>query len=1327
MPKYSHTANSAELDSLQDETIALLDRLQGHLQDLFYRTDAQGKIIWCTKAITPLLGYELDELVGVKLSTLYEDPSERDRFLTLLQKQGGNVINYRARMRHKDGSTVWVSTNAHFVYSEDGAVQGVEGTVRNITQQQQTEQALRESELLFRTLAETSGSIIFVYSEKFLYVNPELEKFLGYTADELLTMSILEVVHPEFQDMAKERASARLRGEKVPTRYDIKVVTNGGQDRWLDLSAGLIQYRGKNAVIATGFDITDRKNAENALQESETNLRALAENANDGMLVILDGKHVFANRSIANMLGYELDELYGTSIKDIVHPDEYEKVVNRHRRRMAGEDVPKQYETLFITKTGEPIQIEIAGAQTTWRGKPAGLILVRDISERRRKESLLIRFGRILEDSINEIYIFDAEDLHFIQANQGAQNNLGYSMDELKQLTPIDVKPEYSKEQFTKLIEPLKAKEVGQLLFETIHQRKDGTTYPVEIRLQLSTQETPPVFVAVIQDITERKQAEDALRISEERFRQVFQSNSAIITINRLEDGHYIDVNESFVQKSGYTREEVIGHTSLELRIWDNPEDRNKMVQELKKTGSIHDFEFAFRNKSGELLVLLASVERVDIAGGTCILFFGQDISDRKIAESALRDSESRYRTLVDHASEAIFIVQDNHLKFPNPKTLEITGYSLEELARIKMDNLVAPEDRALIVQRHHNRLTGKQEPNNYQFRILTKQGKVVWVTISTTMVPWEGRPATLNVMRDITQSKQHEEILFREKERAQVTLQSIGDGVITTDATGHIESLNLVAEQFTGWRLNKAKGLELSKVFNIIDETTRIPAQNPVSEPLASGTKTTTPGHTALIRTDGKELSIEFSASPIKKQDGGIIGAVLVFRDVTEMRGLARQLSFQASHDSLTGLINRREFEARLDYALESTKTEDKTHALCYLDLDQFKVVNDTCGHIAGDELLKQLATLLQSKVRGVDTLARLGGDEFGILLEGCPLAKAQQIANTLRSTVKEFRFVWQDKSFEVGCSIGLVTITAQTDTISDLLIAADAACYMAKDLGRNRVYSYKPDDKELARRHGEMQWVTRLNTALKSDHFELYYQTIIAVSKDEHIGEGERGEILLRLRDKHGQHIPPMAFIPAAERYGLMPAIDRWVIEKVFTLFDGTPLKSRNKIGCLAINLSGQSLSDETFLQFVLDKLDASTIKSHQLCFEITETAAISNLQGAMKLIDCLRERGCRFALDDFGSGLSSFAYLKNLHVDFLKIDGHFVRDIADDPIDLAMVESINHIGHVMGIKTVAEFVESESVINKLKELGVDYAQGYHIAKPKPLSEVLLALLSE
>lgn len=572
---------------------------------------------------------------------------------------------------------------------------------------------------------------------------------------------------------------------------------------------------------------------------------------------------------------------------------------------------------------------------------------------------------------------------------------------------------------------------------------------------------------------------------------------------------------------------------------------------------------------------------------------------------------------------------------------------------------------------------------------------------------------ALLRTHKLLAQRQVFANALQMEKERAQITLQSIGDGVITTDVEGAIAYMNPAAEAMTHWKAEHATGLPLAALFNLLDDNAQTEGLTLI-EHILSGRLSGASEHSKLIqRLDGSTVSVTLVGAPIRHA-GKVSGAVLVLHDMTQERQYIANLSWQATHDALTGLANRREFEYRLEQALHNLTRQVGRHALMFLDLDQFKLVNDTCGHAAGDELLRHICALLQSGLRENDTLARLGGDEFGILLENCSPEAAEKIAEGLRQTVQNLHFVWKGRPFVTTVSIGLVHIAQNPTTLEASLRAADMACYMAKEKGRNRVQVYHADDSELSLRFGEMAWVQRLHMALEENRFCLYAQEIAALGPGDH--GGGHIEILLRLHDEAGRMILPDSFIPAAERYGLMTSLDRWVVENVFKIIRQCLNESRQgPMAMCAINLSGTTIGDQAFLDFLRKQFAAYSIPPEMICFEITETSAISNLGSAIRFINELKSLGCYFSLDDFCAGMSSFAYLKHLPVDFLKIDGSFVKDMLDDPINRAMVEVINHIGHVMGKRTIAEFVETAQIEQALLEIGVDYAQGYVIERPQ------------
>ena len=570
-------------------------------------------------------------------------------------------------------------------------------------------------------------------------------------------------------------------------------------------------------------------------------------------------------------------------------------------------------------------------------------------------------------------------------------------------------------------------------------------------------------------------------------------------------------------------------------------------------------------------------------------------------------------------------------------------------------------------------------------------------------------------------ETKAISEKLAREKERVQVTLNSIADAVITTDNSGIILSMNPVAEMMTGFSENEAKGKKVEQVYRLIHERTLESVQNPVMQCI---------DHEDIISNDADHIlqgvvdrfSITDSVAPIFDEKSNMLGTILVFRDVTQSRALSAELNWQALHDPLTGLANRRKFESEMKKLLIKAKSEKVKHHLLYLDLDQFKIVNDTCGHDAGDELLKQITYTLDKKTRKSDLLARLGGDEFGVLLECCDAEHALVVANNLRLAVEDFRFGWQTKSFRIGVSIGIAEINGEESKASEILSAADAACYVAKENGRNQVHFHAINSSASAAHQKEMQWISRLQSALDNNSFELYLQRI--QNADSLSVVSEHYEVLLRMIGEKGEIIPPGAFLPAAERFNLIGSIDRWVVDNVFKKI--RCLKKNNQLSdklTLSINLSGASMADDGLLDRISHLLDEAELPAENFCFEITETAVIANLNQAQSFLSRLRSKGCKIALDDFGSGLSSFTYLKSLPIDVLKIDGAFVKDMVDDDIYKVFVESINQIGHVMGLTTIAEFVENDSILKMLSEIGVNYTQGYGIHRPSPFDQAIMS----
>jgi len=470
-------------------------------------------------------------------------------------------------------------------------------------------------------------------------------------------------------------------------------------------------------------------------------------------------------------------------------------------------------------------------------------------------------------------------------------------------------------------------------------------------------------------------------------------------------------------------------------------------------------------------------------------------------------------------------------------------------------------------------------------------------------------------------------------------------------------------------------------------------------------------------FRRDGQVVWMSVSAKVISGLEWGVDSIVegFVF-DITQRKRNEEQLTFLSRHDPLTGLANRREFETRLQLALETVRQQSEQHTLLLLDMDQFRLVNDTCGHMAGDEMLRQVTAVLRQLTRGGDVLARLGGDEFAILLSKCSQADALAVAEKIRGQIQGMRFEWDGRSFNLAVSIGLVHLTAAMELVKDVMNLADAACLAAKNSGRNRVHVYDPEDIQLAHHQTQMEWAARIAEALEKNLFQLYVQPIVPVSAEPQ--DGMSYEVLLRLRYED-KLVYPAAFMPAAERYALMPQLDRWVVRTLFQWLAKNPRK-QEAIADVAINLSGLTLGDNEFSAFLREQFELYQIDPHKICFEITETIAVTNLTSTVRFIEEFRALGCSFSLDDFGTGFSSYGYLKSLPIDYLKIDGAFIRDMVNNDVDRAMVESINRIGHVMGKKTIAEFVENASIQEALQRIGVDYGQGYGIAQPFAIDHI-------
>ncbi|MGO9987199.1 MAG: EAL domain-containing protein [Steroidobacteraceae bacterium] len=679
-----------------------------------------------------------------------------------------------------------------------------------------------------------------------------------------------------------------------------------------------------------------------------------------------------------------------------------------------------------------------------------------------------------------------------------------------------------------------------------------------------------------------------------------------------------------------------------------------------------------------------------------------------------LHDREQLFQRLVETVHDAV-LVHREHIMFANTRFLALLGASASDVVGRPLTEFVAPEYVELVENNLRRRLSGEAAAERYEVELLGKHGEVTRVELSSTLIDSAGEPALLLTALEMLPAAAPAGAAPRP--RAMATLDAMAESVITVDAEGRIDYVNHAAETLLGQSFDALVGRSFADAASLVDESDRRSLGDPVRKALATGGRITMGKRAVLVPANAAlERSVEISVTPLMSDSKETLGLVLVLHDTSELRGLTRQMSYQASHDALTGLVNRREFERRLHEAVDSAQTGDAAHALCYLDLDRFKVVNDTCGHTAGDNMLREIATILKEAVRDSDTVGRIGGDEFALLLVGCPLEKARQIADGVVRSVNDYRFVWKDKIFNVGVSIGLVEIGRGGGSIEDIMNSADSACYIAKKQGGVHVHVYSAREEATARHSGEIHWLQKLQGALRDNKFELYYQPIVHAR-----GNGIRGpalEVFVRLEGENGRPgAPPAEFIRAAERYRLMPHVDRWVVQAVLSALGRGGLKLPPGRS-VAINISGQTLGDADFLEFVADCFDHTGASPTDICFEVTENAVAANLDHVRRFIAVLHGMGCEFALDNFGSGLSSFSTLKTLRMDYLKIDGSFIGNLAADTVNQAMVAAMIKLSRSLNFRIVAEQVEDQLSLDTVKGMGIDFVQGFIIGRPQPLS---------
>jgi len=1264
---------------------------------------------------------------------------------------GREQLLERQLRRHDGGlADAWVHCIPDTV---DGEVRGFVVEVSDVTPLKAAETALRaemaEREHVLQLLRDSSsalgeaqrlgqiGSWHWIGADSPGWWSPQLYTMLGL--DPALPPPPLDAQAQLYADGSAAALRAALRhtlrtGE--PFALPLQYLRPGQAPGWMDTRGEAIRSADGTIVglRGTAQEITARKAQEQALALTQARLQALYEST-PAMLHSIDEQGRLLNVSDAWLarLGYQRSEVIGRLSGDFLTAASREfasrEVLPAFFRTGRCDDVPYQ----MVAKDGEVVDVLLSAIlERGAPGQPArSLAVTKDVTLRRRAERALAhehqRLLNLVDSTRAGTWEWNVQTGEVI-VNERWADILGWQRDALVPVTNqfrVDIAHPGELAQTRQLLRDHFAGRSDAYVAEIRLRHRDGRWIWVEDRGRLvsRTADGRPEWMFGIQiDITGRKQQEQALRRSE----QLLNRTGEVAGVG----GWSLDLDSGVLDWSAQTRRiHGVGddyQPTLESAIaFYAPAGQvvlRAAVDAALAGGEGWDLELPFVQQGGRQLQV-RSVGHAEFAQGRPVRLLGtfQDVTEAVLQRRALQAAHQRMALATDSGGIGVWDIDLT----TNTLTVDAWMVRLYDLPAghgtdpsVLWWHPVHAEDRGDVAQAVADAVA-RQRTLDTEFRIVWADSSVHHVKVSARITrDHHGRALSMiGVSWDVTSLRRLSAELARQHELLRVTLQSIGDAVITTDAQGDITWLNPVAERMTGWLAAEARGLPLAQVFHIVNEETCKPTENPVATCLQQGKVVGLANHTLLISRDGSEYGIEDSAAPIRSPGGEVLGVVLVFHDVSEQRRLSGEMTYRATHDGLTGLVNRGEFEARLLRLLRKAHEEHSSHALLYIDLDQFKLVNDACGHAIGDQLLQQVSKLLGDAVRARDTLARLGGDEFAVILEHCSVDQAQRVAQKICDRMDEFRFIHEDRRFRIGASIGLVPVDKRWATTAAIQQAADTSCYAAKEAGRNRVHAWFDTDVAMRARQFEVQWSSRIEHALDDGGFVLFAQRIAPIGP---AGGGLHAEVLLRMKNDDGTLVLPGAFLPAAERFHLINRVDRWVLGQAIAWLKALPDPAR--IGSLSVNLSGQSVGDRAFHAWAIELLETcSPVLRAQLCLEITETAAMTNLADAAAFIAQVRQRQVRVALDDFGAGASSFGYLKSLPVDYLKIDGQFVRDLVNDPLDDAAVRCFVDVARVVGVKTVAEFVDSPAVLQRLREIGVDYAQGYLIHRPEALDDLL------
>lgn len=1296
-----------------------------------------GRIQHCNDAAERLFACTADDLIGQSIERILPAVLEDKRLLDVtawLEKGTGKLVESSGL--RSDGTSFPVSISFGQVVSGLGSFLGMTAIIRDISDLVNARASAFENQERVRRLYETTPAIMHSIdaSGRLLTVSDRWLEVLGYHREEVIGR-----FSSEFLTEASRLKARAVLPEFFRTGHcelvEYQLVSSRGEIIDVLLSATLERDSEGRPVrtMAIMEDVTLRRLAERRLAEEKRRLGYIIEGTQAGTWEwnVQTGETRF-NERWAEIIGYTLSEMQPVSIDTWMkhaHPDDLQSSGEALHAHFDGKSDAYDFEARMRHKDGHWVWVHDRGKVITRTpdGKPEWMfgthqdITLRKIQEDalRKSRIFLERTGKVAGVGGWEVDLATGDIIWSDETCQihGVEPGYRPTMDEAIAYYAPEARP-----IIQNAVEKGMATGEGWDL-ELPFIKASGERIWVRAVGAVEFDGEKPVRISgAFQDISERIEQRARLERLNEQMAAATENGGIGIWDADLRTGrtYYSDI---WCELLGYSREEF-GNAIDNWLALVHPDDRERAQaadrDHIAGETPYFEEEFRMRRKDGSWVWILDRgrvVARNDDGSPVRMIGTHIDVSRRKAEEEERRLLAERMSIATDSGGIGIW---DYDLVM-NVVTWDPWMYrlfGLPERSGERVSDLwrrhIHQDDYERIEQAAHLAIR-ENRPLNEEYRIIRPDHSTHYIRISAKVISdVSGQPLRLiGAAWDVSAQRKMALELEDQHELMRVTLHSIGDAVITTDALGIVQWLNPVAERMTGWSAAEASGQPSSVVFDIINEETRQRAPDPITACLRSLDIVGLDENTMLIARDGQEFSIKDSAAPIRNSEGEVLGAVLVFHDVSEQRRLSREMRYRASHDPLTGLINRAEFDRRLQTVFEKSRFDSSSNVLLYIDLDQFKIVNDSCGHAVGDDLLKQVSKLLADTIRSGDTLARLGGDEFGVILEACPAENATRIAQAMCDRMRDFRFVHDDKRFRVGTSIGLVPIDGTMQSLASILQAADNACYAAKEGGRNRVHVWVNTDQAIAARSGEMRWASRIERALDDDQFVLFAQNIRPISGTL---AGRHVELLIRMKDEDGSLISPSAFLPSAERFNLATRVDQWVLTHAIDWIARLPEATETET--ISVNLSGHSVGDRSFHRQAMEILDeAGYAVCRRLCFEITETAAITNLADATTFIDQVRSRGVRVALDDFGAGASSFGYLKRFPVDFLKIDGQFIRDLTNDPLNDVAVRCFVDVARVLGIKTVAEYVESAEILSKLASIGVDYAQGFHIHKPEAI----------